>query len=68
MKYKILKDFDFAHGGCDVKSHKAGDEAEFDEPEFHRIAIAEGWAEVVGAPKHESAHVDAKHHKAAKAK
>lgn len=50
---KILKDFDFAHKGHEVKNYKAGEEinlSEF-EQEFVDVVLAEGWVESEKAEK-----------------
>lgn len=47
MKLKILKDFPFAHRGCDVKNYTKGETVETDDAELVEVATAEKWAKTV---------------------
>lgn len=44
MKLKIIKDFAFAHRGCDVVQYQAGTEVETDDQELIDTALTEKWA------------------------
>ena len=45
MKLKVIKSFDFAHRGCDVKPYAKGEEIDTDtaDPELVKVATDEGW-------------------------
>lgn len=50
----IRKSFDWAHGGCEVRSYRASAEpVEVTDDDLVRVAVHEGWAELVkpGAPE-----------------
>lgn len=71
MKYRILRDFQFAHEGFQIAAYVANTEREVKDQDFHRIAVAEGWAAPVteAAPDvREQAPKASKTHKAPKAK
>ena len=45
---KVLKDFDFAHKGYEIKSYKEGEDLNLEdfEQEFIEVVLAEKWVEV----------------------
>lgn len=51
MQLKIIKDFDFAHRGVEIRSYTAGETIETDDAEFIEVATAEGWIEGLKADK-----------------
>lgn len=51
MKLKIIKDFAFAHRGCDVVQYQAGTEVETDDQELIDVALAEKWASKARQPR-----------------
>lgn len=48
MKLNIIKTFNFAHHGYDVREYVEGEEIETDDEALIRVATTEGWAEPVG--------------------
>lgn len=45
MKFKITKDFKFAHRGVEVKEYTAGGEIETEDADLVSVATREGWVE-----------------------
>lgn len=43
MKFKVKKDFSWAHRGIDVVAYQAGDDLESDDEDLIKVATTEGW-------------------------
>ena len=50
-KLKVLKDFQYYHGGYSRVDYKDGEVVDIDDEEMIEVAISQQWAEVEGQQK-----------------
>jgi len=51
MKYSVLKDFPYYHGGHSRVDYKAGDVVDVDDEEMIEVALDQQWIEPEDKPK-----------------